>query len=58
MENREIVEALSGVWYLATSEDEQPHVRPLDKVAEIDGEIYTLSSNIKYKTCCFVQIFL
>ncbi|MBQ3261287.1 pyridoxamine 5'-phosphate oxidase family protein [Candidatus Saccharibacteria bacterium] len=47
MENREIVEALSGVWYLATSEDEQPHVRPLDKVAEIDGEIYFGTSKTK-----------
>ena len=40
MENDEIVEALSGVWYLATSEDDQPHVRPLDKAAEVDGEVY------------------
>ena len=35
MENSEIVEALSGVWYLATCEDDQPHVRPLDKAAEV-----------------------
>lgn len=40
MENSEIVDALSGVWYLATSEDEQPHVRPLDKAAEVGGKVY------------------
>lgn len=40
MENSEIVDALSGVWYLATSEDDQPHVRPLDKAAEVDGKVY------------------
>lgn len=40
MNNGEIVDALSGVWYLATSEDEQPHVRPLDKAAEVDGKVY------------------
>ena len=40
MNNSEIVDALSGVWYLATSEDEQPHVRPLDKAAEVDGKVY------------------
>ncbi|MBR3319779.1 pyridoxamine 5'-phosphate oxidase family protein [Candidatus Saccharibacteria bacterium] len=40
MNNSEIVDALSGVWYLATAEDDQPHVRPLDKAAEVDGKIY------------------
>ncbi len=40
MNNSEIVEALSGVWYLATAEDDQPHVRPLDKAAEVDGKVY------------------
>ena len=40
MENSEIVDALSGVWYLATMDDEQPHVRPLDKAAEVDGKVY------------------
>lgn len=40
MDNSEIVEALSGVWYLATAEDDQPHVRPLDKAAEVDGAVY------------------
>ncbi|MBQ7802440.1 pyridoxamine 5'-phosphate oxidase family protein [Candidatus Saccharibacteria bacterium] len=40
MENSEIIEALSGVFYLATTEDDQPHVRPFDKAAEVDGKIY------------------
>ena len=40
MEKSEIVEALSGVWYLATAEDDQPHVRPLDRAAEVGGKLY------------------
>ena len=40
MENSEIVYALGGVWYLATAEDDQPHVRPLDKAAEVGGKVY------------------
>ncbi len=40
MDNEEVVDALSGVWYLATSVEDQPHVRPLDKAAEVDGNVY------------------
>lgn len=47
MDNSEIVDALSGVWYLATAEDDQPHVRPLDKAAEIDGKVYFGTSRAK-----------
>ncbi|MBR2587106.1 pyridoxamine 5'-phosphate oxidase family protein [Candidatus Saccharibacteria bacterium] len=47
MENSEIVDALSGVWYLATVEDDQPHVRPFDKATEINGEIYVGTNRIK-----------
>ena len=36
----EIEKNLSGIWYLATSLDGQPHVRPFDKAALIDGVIY------------------
>lgn len=36
----EILRNLSGIWYLATSENGQPHVRPFDKCALIDGNIY------------------
>ena len=47
MENSEIVDALSGVWYLATAEDDQPHVRPLDKAAEVNGAVYFGTSRAK-----------
>ncbi len=47
MNNSEIVDALSGVWYLATCEDDQPHVRPLDKAAEVDGRVYFGTSRTK-----------
>ncbi len=47
MGNSEIVDALSGVWYLATAEDDQPHVRPLDKAAEVDGNVYCGTSRAK-----------
>ena len=47
MDNSEIVDALSGVWYLATAEDDQPHVRPLDKAAEVDGKVYFGTSRTK-----------
>ncbi|MBR5389617.1 pyridoxamine 5'-phosphate oxidase family protein [Candidatus Saccharibacteria bacterium] len=47
MENSEIVDALSGVWYLATTEDDQPHVRPLDKAAEVNGKVYFGTSRTK-----------
>lgn len=47
MENSEIVDALSGVWYLATCEDDQPHVRPLDKAAEVGGAVYFGTSRSK-----------
>ena len=40
MEIDEILEALSGVWYLATCEDDQPHVRPLDKAARVNDCVY------------------
>ncbi len=40
MENSEILSALKGVWYIATSDEDQPHVRPFDNVAEIDEKLY------------------
>ena len=36
----EMMENLAGVWYLATTEGDQPHVRPVDNVATLDGKIY------------------
>ena len=47
MDNSEIEDAISGVWYLATVEDDQPHVRPLDKAAEVDGKVYFGTSRAK-----------
>ncbi len=44
MTNEEILKGLSGVFYLATSEDSQPHVRPFDKAAEVNGKIYIATS--------------
>ena len=39
MELASIKEALSGVFYIATSESDQPHVRPFDGAYE-DGYLY------------------
>lgn len=36
----EIVKNLSGIWYLATSENDQPHVRAFDKAAVINDKLY------------------
>lgn len=47
MDNEEIVDALSGVWYLATSVEDRPHVRPLDKAADVNGNIYFGTSRTK-----------
>lgn len=47
MEAKEIVEALKGVWYLATAEDDQPHVRPFDQAAEVDGKVYCGTARTK-----------
>ena len=43
----ELVKNLSGVWYLATAEDGQPHVRPFDKAAEVGGKLYIGTTNTK-----------
>ena len=47
MDNSEIVDALSGVWYLATAEEDQPHLRPFDKAVEIGGAVYFGTSRVK-----------
>ncbi len=47
MENEDIVEALKGVWYIATVEDDQPHVRPFDNATEIDGKVYVGTARAK-----------
>lgn len=47
MTNEQIVKGLSGVFYIATTEDDQPHVRPFDKAAEVDGKIYIATGKTK-----------
>ncbi|MBQ6396375.1 pyridoxamine 5'-phosphate oxidase family protein [Candidatus Saccharibacteria bacterium] len=47
MENSEIVEALSGVFYIATADEDQPHVRPFDKAAEVEGSVYIGTNKTK-----------
>lgn len=35
-----VANALSGVFYIATAEENQPHVRPFDGAAIVDGRFY------------------
>lgn len=37
----------SGTFFLATSEDDQPQLRPFGAVAEIDGKAYLCTNNTK-----------
>lgn len=43
----------AGVFYLATTEGDQPRVRPFGAAAEFEGKIYMVSSNRKK---CFDQM--
>lgn len=36
-----------GTFYLATVEDDQPHVRPFGAVAEYEGKLYVVTNNKK-----------
>lgn len=45
----------SKVFFLATTEGNQPRVRPFGAVAEIDGKLYISSSNTKK---CFRQMVI
>lgn len=36
-----------GTFYLATVEDDQPHVRPFGAVAEFEGKLYLITNNQK-----------
>ena len=40
MELDKLCEALSGVFYIATIEDDQPRVRPFDGAAIVDHKLY------------------
>ena len=37
----------AGVFYIATSENDTPHVRPFGAIEEIDGKIYLVTGNTK-----------
>lgn len=43
----------SGVFYLATTEGDQPRVRPFGAVFEYEGKLYIVSNNTKK---CFKQM--
>ena len=43
----------SGVFYLATTEGDQPRVRPFGAVFEYEGKLYTATNNTKK---CFKQM--
>lgn len=40
MELYKITDALSGIYYIATTDGEQPHVRPFDGAVEYAGCVY------------------
>jgi len=42
-----IANALSGVFYIATADENQPHVRPFDGAAVVDGYLYIGTNNTK-----------
>lgn len=42
-----VANALAGVYYLATTDDDQPHVRPFDGAAVVDGKLYIGTANTK-----------
>ena len=42
MELEKIQNALQGVFYLATTDGDQPHVRPFDGAVVIDDKLYRL----------------
>ena len=47
--NETILQYLTSVpaWYLATSEGDQPHVRPFSVAAEQDGKIWFVTATTK-----------
>lgn len=47
MELVKIAEALSGIYYIATSEAGQPHVRPFDGAVEHGGLLYIGTNKAK-----------
>ena len=47
MELFKIAEALSGVFYIATTDKEQPHVRPFDGAVVFAGSVYIGTNKTK-----------
>ena len=43
----------SGIFYLATTEGDQPRVRPFGAVFEYEGKLYIVTNNTKK---CFKQM--
>lgn len=39
-DQQKLANALSGVYYLATTENDQPHVRPFDGAVVVDDKLY------------------
>lgn len=46
---KEVLEYLKacGTFYIATTEDDQPHVRPFGAVCEYEGKLYFVTNNQK-----------
>ena len=42
-----IADALSGVFYIATTDGDQPHVRPFDGAAVVDDKLYIGTAKTK-----------
>lgn len=42
-----VANALAGVYYLATTDNDQPHVRPFDGAVVVDGKLYIGTANTK-----------
>ena len=43
----DLAKKLSGVYYIATTDGDQPHVRPFDNAAEVDGNLYIGTARTK-----------
>ena len=43
----EVADALAGNFYIATTDGNQPHVRPFDNAVNYEGELYIGTNNTK-----------
>ena len=46
-DQQKLANALSGVYYLATTENDQPHVRPFDGAVVVDDKLYIGTAKTK-----------